>query len=765
MKSLLRFFLSVNYFTIGLFLILFFTFLYSLQPAFIKRREYLSQDFRFTLAGERTPGNDVAIIAIDEKSIDSLGRWPWSRKTMAELVDTLNDYRVKVIAFDIVFSSPEENSAYRHLNTLQKELKEEGLHVPEVEGLIQQHLKETDNDELLRLALKHSHKAVLGYFFYFSDEETKHLKEEELEQYLQNISRGKYSGIKKAPGVSLFDVPLLKAYAVESNIRRISSATKRGGYFNFVPEIDGSVRKVPLIVQYQNRVEMEGEQDYLFAPLSVTALRKYLKAPILFSITEKGVEKVAFSPVGRPPILIPTDASGNLLINYLGPRKTFPHYSAVDVLNKHVLQKNLKGRIVLIGPTATAIEDLRVTPFEKNFPGVEIHATIIDNILRGDFLQVPHWSSLYTLIVMALSVVVMGIAAFFCSPLLEMTITLAVIFMHAESAIQFFIHKHLVIDMVYPVLATVSASILFTLYRVSQEEKQKQFFHNAFGQYLAPTVIEEIVKNPDKLRLGGERKVLTAFFSDVQGFSTISENLSPEELVELLNDYLTRMTTILLKHGGTVDKYEGDAIIAFFGAPVSFDDHAERACLTAIEMQKELQNMRKELKKEGRPVLKARIGINTGPMVVGNMGSSTRMDYTIMGDAVNLASRLEGVNKQYGTFTMISEYTQKELSNNIVTRKLDIIRVVGKREPVTIYEVVDKKENITEETKKLITLFHKGREEYALRNWEEAAAYFKEALAVFPEDPASLCYISRCEAFLKNPPPEGWDGVYEMTSK
>ncbi len=731
----------------------------------MKRLEFLSQDFRFTLAGERTPGNDVAIISIDEKSIDSLGRWPWPRKTMAELVDALSAYKAKVIAFDIVFSSPEEDSAFKHLNALQQELKSIKASSPEVSKLIQQHLMHTDNDELLKTALKHSHRAVLGYFFYFSDEETKHLRKDELEQFLQNITRSKYSGVKKAAGVSLYDVPLLKAYAVESNIKKISSATKRAGYFNFVPEIDGSVRKVPLIVQYQNRVEIKGEQDYLFAPLSVIAIRKYLKAPILFTISEKGVEKVAFSQIGKPPIIIPTDASGNLTINYLGPRKTFPHYSVVDILKKRISKEKIKGKIVLIGPTATAIEDLRVTPFEKNFPGVEIHATIIDNILRGDFLQVPEWEPLYTYGMILLSLIIMGVSAIFFSPLLEITIAMSIIFALAESAIQLFIQQQLIVSMVYPIFSTISASLFFTLYRVAKEEKEKQFFHNAFGQYLSPAVIDEIVKHPEMLSLGGERKVLTAFFSDVQGFSTISENLSPEELVDILNDYLSRMTNILLKHGGTVDKYEGDAIIAFFGAPIHIEDHAERACLASLEMQKELEKMRIAWKKEGKPQLKARIGLNTGPMVVGNMGSTTRMDYTIMGDSVNLASRLEGVNKQYGTFTMISEYTKALLSEEIITRKLDIIRVVGKNEPVTIYEVIGEKKDVSEEVMAMIKHFHQGIEAYSKREWNEALSCFANALELVPNDPPSLCYQERCKAFLFSAPPDEWDGIYEMTSK
>ncbi|MGK0289370.1 MAG: adenylate cyclase, partial [bacterium] len=293
----------------------------------------------------------------------------------------------------------------------------------------------------------------------------------------------------------------------------------------------------------------------------------------------------------------------------------------------------------------------------------------------------------------------------------------------------------------------------------------KRFIQGAFKQYLSPDVIDRLVANPNLLKLGGERKELTAFFSDVQGFSTISESLEPEELVELLNEYLTEMTEIVMKYDGTVDKFEGDAIIAFFGAPIDHKDHAIRACLVSIEMQEKLAEMREMWREQGKHELFMRIGLNTGQMVVGNMGSKTRMDYTMMGDSVNLAARLEGVNKQYKTFTMISEFTYTHIKDEFDVRELDMIRVVGKNKPVRVYEVLGKTGTISEEQKKGLPYFLKGLSLYRKMEFDEAQKYFKQAVQIIPNDGPSEIYIQRCTDFINNPPEINWDGVYQMTSK
>jgi len=427
-----------------------------------------------------------------------------------------------------------------------------------------------------------------------------------------------------------------------------------------------------------------------------------------------------------------------------------------------------KDKIALIGASAPGLMDLRSTPIDPAYPGVEIHATIIQNILTNNFLKVvPGWASI---IIVLLIGVIIGIISLNMKPLWG---TITVIFCFI--AYIYFSYKSFDASSFYfeglrPIIAIIFTYMGIMVYRFLTEEKEKRFIRGAFAQYLAPSVIEQLTNNPEFLKLGGEKKVLTAFFSDVAGFSTISEKLSPDELVNLLNEYLTVMTDIVLDHSGTVDKFEGDAIIAFFGAPVPYDDHALRACYVSIDMQKGLAKLREKWSKEPHwpkivHSMQMRIGLNTGPMVVGNMGSKTRMDYTMMGDSVNLAARLEGANKQYGTLNMISEYTYKDVKGSIEVRELDLIRVMGKTEPVRVYELLDRKGEVPHELQKVYNAYTEGLALYREQKWDDAIAKFEQALILKVDDEPSKRYIVRCEEFKASPPPEDWDGIFTMTTK
>ncbi len=329
-----------------------------------------------------------------------------------------------------------------------------------------------------------------------------------------------------------------------------------------------------------------------------------------------------------------------------------------------------------------------------------------------------------------------------------------------------FKNMNLWIDTVNMSLSVILTIIPIYCTKYVIEARKRHFIRRAFCLYLSQKVVKEIEKCPDKLNLGGERKNITAMFTDLVGFSTISENLSPEALVRLLNEYLTEMTDIILRNDGTVDKYIGDAIVAFFGAPISCDNHHLQACITALEMQSKLRELTPLWLEKGYPELKMRIGINTGEMVVGNMGSRQRMDYTVMGDAVNLASRLEGVNKQYGTKILISHHTYEKIVDDLICREIDSIRVVGKDTVTTIYEVIGKKEDMSESNIKLMLEYYKeGLAYYRQGNWDNAAEAFNRTLHVVPQDKPSHVFINRCIEYSKNPPKISWDGVYEMKSK
>ena len=759
-------FFKLNHFSIFVVVTaatLFFPFV---APNLSSRLELLVQDLYFNLRGPIAPGDEVVIATIDEKSIDTLGRWPWHRNVMADLVDSLTDYDAKVIGFDVVFSSPETIVGVEQLRQARHALVQ-GSGAEEnaaVVAALDQASREADTDQRFYDALKRSRRAVLGYFFHFSRQGLEHLSEAEMADYLQVVAKSRYSGIKKEPGASLHRLGLRTAFAVETSIEKIASATKRAGYFNFYPDVDGSVRRVPLLVKYRDMVELEGDDDYIFPPLSLTVLRKYLKSAILIWIDPIGVQKVAL--MGLKSIEIPTNQRGEMLINYYGPGNTFPHYSIVDILNKKIPPERLKGKIVLVGPTATAIEDLRVTPFDKVFPGVEVHATIIDNILHGRILANPDFPSV---LIDYVSVLLVGLLLLWAlinlGPLAGGAVVVCMAAVVLGGHYYLFSQRLLMLHSIPPLLELSLVSLSLPVYRFVLQEKEKRYIQGAFSQYLSPTVIEQIIENPSLLKLGGTRKEMTVFFSDVAGFSSVSEKLDSEALVRLLNEYLTAMTEIVLQHNGTIDKYEGDAIIAFFGAPMDDPDHASQCCLMALDMAEKLAELQDKWEAEGRPRLAVRMGINTGTMVVGNMGSDMRMDYTVMGDAVNLAARLEGANKEYGTSIMISEYTYASCRDDVEVRQLDAIRVVGKEEAVVVYELLGRKGELSSSQQEMLVAYNEGLALYKQRQWRPAVELFAGILEASPDDGPALTYMERCLDYQIRPPGKNWDGVYILKTK
>lgn len=453
-----------------------------------------------------------------------------------------------------------------------------------------------------------------------------------------------------------------------------------------------------------------------------------------------------------------------MLINYAGQQKTFPHYSIADILGDRIPASALKDKIVLVGATATGIYDMRVTPFSSVYPGIEIHANIIDNILREHFLMRPDW----TVVVDILLILVLGLLLGFILPKLKAVwgaLTTVLFFFGFFMLNRYlFVDKGVWINIVYPFLALLLVYIGVTIFRYMTEEREKKKIKGAFHYYLTASVINEMLKNPEKLKLGGEKKDLTVLFSDIRGFTTISEGLSPEMLVKLLNEYLTVMTDIVFKYDGLLDKYMGDAIMAVYGAPLDQEDHAERACYTALDMMDGLKVLQEKWEAEGTPKFNIGIGINSGPMVVGNMGSQRRFDYTVMGDSVNLGSRLEGANKQYSTNIIISELTYGKVKDKFLCRELDSVRVKGKDLPVKIYELVGRN-GVSDEVKNVLYLFHQGLEEYKGRKWQEAIEAFNKVLDIKPDDYPSKLYVERSKDLMEAPPPEDWDGVFTMKTK
>ncbi len=425
----------------------------------------------------------------------------------------------------------------------------------------------------------------------------------------------------------------------------------------------------------------------------------------------------------------------------------------------------LAGAFCIIGQTNTGSTDLGANPFVKEYPNIGTHASLVNMILNGQFISTLSfwWSVLLALILsMGLSILTRT-----QQPFPSMVIGLASFVGIVVLSGIFFALTGLylpVIPLAGPILFSF---ILLTFIKFFVTEKERGFLRTAFSHYLSADVIRQIIANPDKLKLGGEQKFMTAMFTDIQGFSTISEKLNPVELVALLNRYLTGMSNQVLEMGGTIDKYEGDAIIAFFGAPIDLADHAKRALQAAVRMKRIEEELNAKFLEEGiapSPLL-TRFGINTGQMVVGNMGTEKKMDYTVIGDSVNLAARLEGVNKRYGTWMCVSEDTMKEAGPGFVFRRLDRIRVIGKAVPIRIFELVEEEGYLSEAKLKALELFEKGLELFETRNWAGATKIFAEAATLIPDDGPSLRYIKTCKEYMEAPPPESWDGVYKMDSK
>ena len=429
------------------------------------------------------------------------------------------------------------------------------------------------------------------------------------------------------------------------------------------------------------------------------------------------------------------------------------------------LDKSINDSIAVLGYSGTSTTDIGVNPFEKGYMNVGLYASVMNTLIQRDFLKdVPIWlSGLFTLaIAMITSLIVfrlkpaLGVATGLFFTMLSMVIPGSI-----------FYYSGTYINILPPILASFTAFMSTVIINLFRESKEKGFIRGAFSHYLSMDVISELIDDPSRLALGGEERELTAIFTDIKGFSTISEKLTPTELVSLLNVYLTTMSDIIMDNRGTIDKYEGDAIISFFGAPINLEDHAVKACIAALSMKNAEKVLSKSLLEEGKtpsPIL-TRIGINTGPMVVGNMGTSKKMDYTIMGSDVNLAARLEGVNKQYGTQILISGATKQYIGREFVTRELDKVRVVGIHRPVTIHELCNFRKDITEDDKKGYAHYDKGQELFRSRKWAAAGEDFKKVLDYLPNDGPSNVFIKRCKQYSKKAPSEDWDGVYNLVKK
>ncbi|HYL68346.1 MAG TPA: adenylate/guanylate cyclase domain-containing protein [Candidatus Limnocylindria bacterium] len=736
---------------------------------FLHDIELSSLDLRFSMRGARPHDPRIVIVGIDEKTLQKIGSFPLPRKNYGLLIDRLRYGGARVVALDATFPTPESNPAGEALQRLKRELPASASST--VLKKVEELEKAGDQDAIFADALKRAGNVVLGHVFLNATGAQS--SDPELAEAYFNIAWAKsFPQELKVKSKDGQDFDMGEAFShnggtvaagVEANISKLAEAAASYGFINIHPDPDGTLRHALLIERYQDK-------DF-FPCLDLQVVREYEKIPdqdIAAYIASNGLERIQF---GRHQI--PKARNGTALINYAGPYNTYQHYSMWDVISGALPPETFRDKIVLVGATALAIGDLRTTPFpaeDSAYMGVEVHANIIDNVLHSQdrgrgFLTRGFDEEIIDIAFILVFGLVFGLLFGPVDPFYSTISVLATLAGFAWFVYFMFAREGRWISFVIPAGTLVMNYAAITSFRMFFEEREKRKIRKTFSQYLSPDVIGLIEKDPQKyIRPGGEIKELTVMFTDIRGFTTISEGLTPDELVNLLNEYLGAMTDIVFANQGTLDKYIGDAIMAFWGSPYPQEDHAVRACNCALQMVRSLEKLNSKWQAERRPPISIGIGLNTGLLNVGNMGSAKRLSWTVMGDNVNLASRLEGINKQYHTQIVISEATYRQVQDRFVCRELDKIRVKGKIQPVNIYELLD----VSAEKSKyesFLKEFERAAAAYRAQNWRGAAGKFGELLATHPDDGPTQVFLQRAMEFLDNAPEPDWDGVYVMKTK
>ena len=732
--------------------------------SFVQNVELRSLDALFKSRGTRPPDPRIAIVGIDEKTLRKVGAWPIPRSAYAQLVDKLKEDGTKAVAFDVNFPTPEKNSAITALKQVESAV---GPRDPQLVAKIRTIEETSDNDKLLAASLKKADNVILGHSFLDPDSAATIPKAQQEDYY--NILWGQpFAQVHPVgSGFKLTDAFQRAGGHVSEgvfpNIGLLADAAKSYGYFDAEPDADSTIRHSILLLWYRDR-------DF-FTSLPVHAVTLFEDIPDQDQSAEIAVNGLDHIQLGKH--IIRTERDGEVMINYAGGYKTYPQYSMIDVIEGTVPVANLKGKIVFVGATAKGIGDLRSTPFQvagEGYMGVEIHANVTDNILHSDepsrtFIHrglIQQWIDLGFILFFGI-----GMSWLFSTlKPLHATASMIVALIAFLFTVRFvFAHFGAWLFVIVPSATLLLDYGAITSYRMIFEEREKRKVRKTFARYVSPGVIGLIERDPKKyFKTGGETRELTIMFSDIRSFTTISEGLTADELVLLLNEYLGAMTDILFKHWGTLDKYIGDALMAFWGSPYPQEDHYIRGCACALEMSKRLDEMNRNWESMGKKRLEIGIGLNTGEVNVGNMGSDKRFAWTVMGDHVNLASRLEGQNKAYHTVRIVSEFTYEKAKDQFLFRPLDRIRVKGKLKPVGIYELLAAPEDAAS-YQDLLTRWNEASEAYYRQAWDEAIQKYEALLARYPDDGPSHSFLKRSHEYRVHAPDSGWDGVYIAKEK
>src|SRR6202048_1874370 len=679
----------------------------------------------------------VAIVDIDEKSLAKLGQWPWPRTRIADLVANLTKLGAVVIAFDIVFAEPDRlnpDVAADTIRNLDDDTRAKLRALP-------------SNDRIFADAMRRS-RVVLGESW------LPHV----ISEYDNTLPVTGLAMLGEAPQPFMLDFPGLLR-----NVHVLEQAAAGRGLFTIKPERDGIVRRVPMIMQ---------AQETTMPSLSFEMLRVATGTDTIFIKSDKaGIKSVAVKGFE-----IPTDRNGQLWVH-------FAHYdpsiyvSAADVLEGNVKPETIARKLVLIGTSAVGLNDIKTTPVDPAMPGVEIHAQVLESALTRAVLSQPN----YGIAIEFCAALVLGILVIAFTPLFGPIALVAVGSLFASllvgTSLYLYTQHRLLFDFTYPLLSTTSIYLTLIFTSFVREQKQRRQIRSAFGQYLSPALVEQLAQAPEKLVLGGEEREMTIMFSDVRGFTTISESFKhdPQGLTKLMNRFLTPLTNAILARKGTIDKYMGDAIMAFWNAPLDDKEHQLNACEAALDMLERIEGLNEvrqlEAKEGGHPYIPINVGVglNTGTCVVGNMGSDLRFDYSVLGDSVNLASRLEGQSKEYGFPIIVGSKTALAVKERFAILELDFIMVKGKKEPEVIYAIAGREDTAhSGRFQRLRNLTIEMLACYRSRDWEGAMAAIERGRLAGEARSLELLYNlneARIRGFQDSPPPEDWNGAFALLTK
>ena len=717
----------------------------------LNRLDNIIYDSRLRATMPRTLDERVVIVDLDEKSLAAIGRWPWGRNRLAELTDELFDrQKIALLGFDVVFAEADESSGLKRLNELaQRELKDQ----PGFVDKLRQLQPALDYDAIFAKALQ-GRAVVLGYYLTSDDRE------------------GLTSGVLPEPVMGKSDlqgrpIAFTSWSGYGANIAQLAKAAPIAGHFNPIPENDGVVRSLPLIGEYQGKY-YESLALAMFRMLTglPTVAPGFPKERVL-SRSYQGLESIQLK-LGTKTLAIPVDERVAALVPFRGfggPKGgSFRYVSAADVLSKTLPADSLKGKIVLVGTTAPGLLDARVTPVGETYPGVEAHANVIAGLLDGKTLVKPDYAMGYDVLVLLMS----GLLLAFALPLVTATravvLSGAVIVTVGALNLWLYLGHGLVLPLAGAMVMAMTAFALNMSYGYFVESRSKRELANLFGTYVPPELVDEMVKDPDSYSMQATNREMTVMFCDMRGFTKMSEQMEPSQLQALLNGVFTRLTGIIRANRGTIDKYMGDCVMAFWGAPVETPEHAHLAVKSAMEMANAVRGINEEHRAKGIPEIGIGIGVNTGTMCVGDMGSNIRRSYTVIGDAVNLGSRLEGLSKVYGIDTVVSESARK-LAPAFGWQELDRVRVKGKEQAVAIFWPVAPANRIGAETESELKTWASFLKAYRAQDWDQCDVLMMNLLRMNAKKYLYHLYSDRVASMRLLPFDLEWDGATNFETK